>query len=56
LTSELATPAVEEKSVGYICFGVQEGMLTWAAAGRWGAPAVLLREGISTCSRLSKEG
>jgi len=35
LTSELATPAVEER-VGYMCFGVQEGMLVCAVAGRWG--------------------
>jgi hypothetical protein len=40
LTSELATPAVEEERVGYICFGVQEGMLTFAVAGRWGALAI----------------
>ena len=40
LTSELATPAVEEERVGYMCFGVQEGMLMCAVTGRRGALAI----------------
>jgi hypothetical protein len=37
LTSELATLAVEEERVGYMCLGVQEGVLMYVVAGRWGA-------------------
>jgi NAD(P)H-nitrite reductase large subunit len=40
LTSELATPAVEEERVVCMCFGVQEGTLMCAVAGRRGALAI----------------